>query len=67
MLVLPPAPAARVLAGLWFAILSFLSAAARLLSSVFGPPGTMAEVAPELEALPRAGELMGELGADYSE
>ena len=39
MLVLPPAPAARVLDGLALATLSALSAAAFLLIAVFGPPG----------------------------
>lgn len=62
VLVLPPAPAARVLAGLWFAILSFLSAAARRLRSVFGPPGTRGVLAPEFEAALAPGELTGELG-----
>lgn len=43
MLLLPPAPAARVLLGLALAILSFWSAAARLRIAVFGPPGGVGE------------------------
>lgn len=39
VLLLPPAPALRVLVGLAFAILSFWSAAARLRITVLGPPG----------------------------
>ena len=39
MLVLPPAPADRVLEGLALATLSARSAAAFLLIAVFGPPG----------------------------
>ena len=39
VLVLPPAPAARVLVGLALAALSALSAAAFLLTTVFAPPG----------------------------
>ena len=39
MLLLPPAPALRVLVGLAFAIFSFWSAAARLRITVLGPPG----------------------------
>lgn len=52
MLVLPPAPAARVLAGRAFATLSCLSAAARRRRSVLGPPGGVGELgrdAPEAE------------------
>ena len=37
--MLPPAPAARVLAGLALAALSALSAAAFLLTTVLAPPG----------------------------
>ena len=39
VLLLPPAPAARVLVGLAFATLSARSAAAFLRMAVFGPPG----------------------------
>ena len=39
VLLLPPAPAARVLAGRALATLSALSAAAFLRIAVFGPPG----------------------------
>lgn len=39
VLLLPPAPAARVLVGLAFATLSARSAAAFRLSAVFAPPG----------------------------
>jgi hypothetical protein len=41
VLELPPAPAARVLAGLTAAIFSFWSAAARRLIAVRAPPGAM--------------------------
>jgi hypothetical protein len=57
-LLLPPAPAARVLLGLALATLSFWSAAARLRIAVFGPPGGVGE-----EGRPIAGgELTGEEG-----
>jgi len=59
VLVLPPAPAARVLAGRAFATLSCLSAAARLRRSVRGPPGGVGELgreAPEAAAAESAGE-----------
>jgi len=52
VLVLPPAPAALVLAGLALATLSCLSAAALLLIMVLGPPGGVGDVgraAPLLE------------------
>jgi hypothetical protein len=39
VLELPPAPAALVLLGLWFAVFSARSAAAFLLITVAGPPG----------------------------
>jgi len=48
VLVLPPAPAALVLAGLAFATLSCLSAAALRLSIVLGPPGGRGDVGLEL-------------------
>lgn len=44
VLLLPPAPAARVLVGLVLATLSCLSAAARLRSTVLGPPGGSGEL-----------------------
>ena len=44
MLELPPAPAALVLEGLALATLSCLSAAARRLIIVFGPPGGFGEL-----------------------
>lgn len=59
VLVLPPAPAARVLAGRAFAILSLLSAAARLRRSVRGPPGGVGELGrdePEATGESTAGE-----------
>lgn len=58
VLELPPAPAALVLAGLALAALSCLSAAARLLMTVFGPPGGEDARAP----VATPGELTGELG-----
>ena len=62
MLVLPPAPAALVLAGLAFATLSCLSAAALRRIMVLGPPGGLGEdgLAPVVLAEP--GVLFGELG-----
>lgn len=57
VLVLPPAPAARVLVGLALAALSALSAAAFLLTTVFAPPGGD-EVVPLLS---RCRELGGRL------
>ena len=43
VLVLPPAPAARVLLGLAFAIFSFWSAAALRRMAVLAPPGGVGE------------------------
>ena len=43
VLLLPPAPAARVLAGLALAALSALSAAALRRIAVLGPPGGVGE------------------------
>jgi hypothetical protein len=43
VLLLPPAPAARVLVGRAFAIFSFWSAAARRRMAVLGPPGAAGE------------------------
>lgn len=56
MLLLPPAPAARVLDGLALATLSALSAAAFLLIAVAGPPGAFGEVARAV-VLPVVGEV----------
>jgi len=61
VLVLPPAPAALVLAGLAFATLSCLSAAALRLIMVLGPPGGVGDVGLALlEDAP--GALTGEVG-----
>ncbi len=62
VLLLPPAPAARVLLGRALATLSALSAAALRRITVLGPPGGVgvigrAALEPEAEA-----ELIGELG-----
>jgi hypothetical protein len=43
VLELPPAPAARVLLGLWFAVFSARSAAAFLRITVAGPPGGLGD------------------------
>lgn len=43
MLELPPAPAARVLLGRWFAVFSARSAAAFLRMTVAGPPGGLGD------------------------
>lgn len=61
MLLLPPAPAALVLAGLALAILSALSAAAFLLIAVAGPPGALGETGRAVVE-PVEGELIGEEG-----
>lgn len=61
VLLLPPAPAARVLVGLVLATLSARSAAAFLLIAVFGPPGGVGDDG--LAVLePTAGEPAGEAG-----
>lgn len=63
VLLLPPAPAARVLAGLVLATWAALSAAFRLRIAVFGPPGGVGEngLAPEAaDGVP--GPLLGGLG-----
>ncbi len=67
VLVLPPAPAALVLAGLAFATLSCLSAAALLLIIVFGPPGGVGAVGRRLVELAKLGESTGvsERGVDW--
>ena len=60
VLLLPPAPAARVLAGRALAVRSARSAAAFRRIAVFGPPGGVGD---EGRAVvdPTEGELMGEL------
>ena len=71
VLLLPPAPAARVLEGRWFATLSARSAAAFLRIAVRGPPGgtgeegRAVEVPVEGDAGPPAGEDWR--GDDYIE
>lgn len=60
VLVLPPAPAALVLAGLAFATLSALSAAAFRRIAVLAPPGGDDGRAVLLPA--EGGALIGELG-----
>ena len=66
VLLLPPAPAARVLDGRAFATLSALSAAAFLLMAVAGPPGGLGEDGRAVVD-PVEGELTGEegRGEDY--
>ena len=61
MLLLPPAPAARVLVGRAFATLSALSAAAFLLIAVAGPPGGFGE-AGRAVVDPVDGEFTGDEG-----
>ena len=60
VLLLPPAPAARVLEGRAFAALSALSAAALRRIAVFGPPGGVGEdgraVVEATEGEPPAGD-----------
>ncbi len=68
VLLLPPAPAARVELGLAFATLSFWSAAARRRIAVLGPPGGVGdEGRPVLLPSGEPGELTGEegRGEDY--
>lgn len=60
VLLLPPAPAARVLVGRAFATLSALSAAAFLRIAVLAPPGGDEGRAVLVPA--EGGELRGELG-----
>lgn len=59
VLELPPAPAARVLLGLWFAVFSARSAAAFLLITVAGPPGGLGEAGRAVEE-PEAALLEGD-------
>lgn len=67
MLLLPPAPAALVLAGLAFATLSALSAAAFLLIAVAGPPGALGEDGRAVVEPVEGAEFTGEdgRGEDY--
>lgn len=66
VLLLPPAPAARVLVGRVLATLSALSAAAFLRIAVLGPPGGVGDEGRAVLDPTAAGELIGELerGAD---
>lgn len=61
VLLLPPAPAARVLVGRAEATLSARSAAAFLLMAVAGPPGGFGDVCRPV-AVPVLGVLTGEVG-----
>ena len=61
VLLLPPAPADRVLVGLAFAILSALSAAAFLRIAVAGPPGGLGDAGLAVVE-PVEGEFTGEEG-----
>lgn len=65
VLELPPAPAALVLLGRWFAVFSARSAAAFLRITVAGPPGGLGEVVRPVDV--PEGVLTGEVGrgADY--
>lgn len=63
VLLLPPAPAARVLFGLALATFSFWSAAARRRMTARAPPGGGGESGRAPVAAPEAGgELRGEVG-----
>lgn len=66
VLLLPPAPAALVLAGRAFATLSARSAAAFLLMAVAGPPGGLGEALAVEEPMV-GGEFSGDdgRGANY--
>lgn len=65
MLLLPPAPAARVLEGRAFATLSARSAAAFLLIAVLGPPGGVGDDGRAVDepTVPPTGEVAR--GDDY--
>ena len=67
VLLLPPAPAARVLAGLLAAALSARSAAAFRRIAVFGPPGGVGDEGRAVLEPTDCGGPTGELGAgdDY--
>ena len=62
VLLLPPAPAARVLVGLALATLSARSAAAFLRIAVFGPPGGVGDEGRAVLEPTDCGGLIGELG-----
>lgn len=62
VLLLPPAPAARVLFGLALAIFSFWSAAARLRMTARAPPGGVGELARAVLSPDAGGELRGDAG-----
>lgn len=62
VLLLPPAPAALVLAGRALAILSARSAAAFLLIAVAGPPGAFGEAGRAVVEPVDGGELIGDEG-----
>ena len=62
VLLLPPAPAARVLVGLALATLSARSAAAFLRIAVLGPPGGVGDDGRAVLEPTDCGELIGELG-----
>ncbi len=68
VLELPPAPAARVLLGLWFAVFSARSAAAFLRMTVAGPPGGLGD-AGRAVVDPDEAVFTGEVarGEDYSD
>jgi hypothetical protein len=67
VLLLPPAPAARVLVGRALATLSALSAAAFLLIAVLGPPGGVGDDGRAVEDPTAWGLLTGEVarGEDW--
>lgn len=60
VLELPPAPAALVLLGRWFAVFSARSAAAFLRITVAGPPGGLGEAGRAVDE--PEGVLTGEVG-----
>ena len=64
VLLLPLAPAARVLEGRWLATLSARSAAALRRMAVFGPPGGVGEVGRAPVVVPTDGEEAPSPGED---
>lgn len=62
VLLLPPAPAARVLAGLAFATFASRSAAAFLLIAVAGPPGGLGDAGRAVVEPVDGAELTGDVG-----
>jgi hypothetical protein len=62
VLELPPAPAARVLLGLWFAVFSARSAAAFLRITVAGPPGGFGDAGRAVVEPDDAPLLTGDVG-----